>query len=139
MSTIAKRMLITAISQHANNYCEKQMVKSGELAACASIIIRRLRRNVRLYNFLIVAFPLGLFITQFAASIISPDRPTMWSFLVWNSLIPLTQIPTLIRLHVALSRFETIVAMWLYTNTDETDQPFNHSDTELAELVASTL
>ena len=135
VTTIAKRMLLTAISQHAN-YSEKQLAKSGELGACAAIIIRRLRRNVRLYNCLIVTFPLLLVIRQVAAWVFSPDQLTPWSFLAWNGLIPLTLTPSLITQHVSLSRFETIVAMWLYTNSDETDQP---SNTELAELVASAL
>ena len=137
MSTPAKHMLLSAISQHAN-YKEKQLVKSGELGACAARIIKRLRNTVRLYHCLFVAFPVGLVITQVVAWVFSPDQPTMWSFLVWNGLLPMTQIPNLIIQHVSLSRFETIVAMWLYTNTDETDQPSSHVDAELAKLVAST-
>jgi hypothetical protein len=35
MSTPARHMLLAAISQHAN-YKEKQLVKSGELGACAA-------------------------------------------------------------------------------------------------------
>jgi len=131
-------MLLSTIAQHAN-YNEKQLVKSGDLGACTASIIKRLRNTVRLYNCLIVALPLGLLVTQVVAWIFSPDQPTMWSFLVWNGLIPMTQIPNLIIQHVALSKFETIVAMWLYTNTDETDQPASHSDNELAKLLASTL
>lgn len=137
MSTTAKHMLLSAISQHAD-YKEKQLAKSGELGACAASIIRRLRKTVRLYHFLIVAFPVGLVIRQVVAWIFSPDQPTSWSFLAWNGLIPLTLIPSLIVQHVALSKFETIVAMWLYTNTDETDQPASPANTELAKLVAST-
>jgi hypothetical protein len=72
------------------------------------------------------------------AWVFSPDQPTSWSFLAWNGLIPLTLLPGLITQHVSLSKFETIVAMWLYTNSDETDQGPSHADTELAKLVAST-
>ncbi len=137
MSTPAKHMLLSAISQHAN-YKEKQLVKSGELGACVASIIKRLRNNLRLYHCLFVAFPVGLVITQVVAWMFSPDQPTMWTTIVWYGLILMTQIPNLIVQHVSLSRFETIVAMWLYTNSDETDQPPSHTDTELAKLVAST-
>ena len=91
-----------------------------------------------LYHWLIVAFPACLVIRQIVAWGFLPDQPTSWSFLAWNGLIPLTLIPSLITQHVSLSKFETIVAMWLYTNSDETDQPPSHTDTELAKLVAST-
>ena len=130
-------MLLSAISQHAN-YKEKQLVKSGELGACAASIINRLRNTLRLYQCLFVAFPLGLVITRVVAWMFSPDQPTMWSSFVWYGLIPMTQIPNLIMQHISLSRFQTIVAMWLDTNSDETDQPPSHTDTELAKLVAST-
>ena len=137
MSTTAKHMLLSAISQHGN-YQEKQLAKSGEVGACAASIIKRLRRNVRLYHCFIVAFPACLVIRQVVAWVFSPDQPTSWSFLAWNGLIPLTLLPSLITQHVSLSKFETIVAMWLYTNSDETDQAPSHADTELAKLVAST-
>jgi hypothetical protein len=137
MSTTAKHMLLSAISQHGN-YQEKQLAKSGEVGACAASIIKRLRRNVRLYHCLIVAFPACLVIRQVVAWVFSPDQPTSWSFLAWNGLIPLTLLPSLITQHVSLSKFETIVAMWLYTNSDETDHRPSHTDTELAKLVAST-
>ena len=51
----------------------------------------------------------------------------------------MTQLPNIIMHHVSLSKFDTIVAMWLYTDTDETDQPPGHTDAQLAELVASGL
>ena len=137
MSTTAKNMLLSAISQHGN-YKEKQLAKSGELGACAAGIIKRLRKTVRLYHCLIIAFPLWLVIRQVVAWVFSPDQPMPWSIFAWNGLIPLTLIPSLIIKHVSLSKFETIVAMWLYTNSDETDQPPSHADTELAKLVAST-
>ena len=66
MSTTAKHMLLSAISQHGN-YQEKQLAKSGELGACAADIIKRLRRNVSLYHWLIVAFPACLVIRQIVA------------------------------------------------------------------------
>ncbi len=137
MSTPAMHMLLSAISQHAN-YKEKQLVKSGELAACATGIIRRLRKNVRLYHCLFATFPVGVVISLVAAWVLSSDQPARWTSLACYGLILMMQIPNLIQQHVLLSRFETIVAMWLYTNTDETDQPLGHTDTELAKLVTST-
>lgn len=137
MTTPAKHMLLSAISQHAN-YKEKQLVRSGELAACATGIIKRLRNSVRLYHCLFVLYPVGIVISQVAAWVFSSDRPTPWSSIVCFGLILMMQIPNLIRQHVLLSRFETIVAMWLYTDSDESDQPLSETDTALSKLVAST-
>ena len=137
MSTPAKHMLLSAISQHAN-YKEKQLAASGELAACAAGIIRRLRNNVRLYHCFFALFPAGVIISQVAAWVFSSDKPTPWSSIVCAGLILMLQIPNLIRQHVLLSRFETIVAMWLYTNSDQADQPLSENNTELSKLVAST-
>ena len=137
MSTSTKYMLLSAISQHAN-YKEKQLVKSGELGACSAEIIRRLRNKVRLYHFFFGLFPAGIVISQVGAWVFSSDRPMPWSSIVCFGLILMMQIPNLIRQHILLSRFETIVAMWLYTDSDEADQPLNETDTELSKLVAST-
>ena len=137
MSTPAKHMLLSAISQHAN-YKEKQLVRSGELAACAAGIIKRLRNNVRLYHCFFGLFPVGVVISQVLAWVSPSDKPTPWSSVVCCGLILMLQIPNLIRQHVLLSRFETIVAMWLYTDSDEAYQPSSETDTELTKLVTST-
>ena len=137
MSTPAKHMLLSAISQHAN-YKEKQLVRSGELAACAAGIIKRLRNNVRLYHCFFGLFPVGIVISQVVGWVFPSDTPTPWSSIVCCGLILMLQIPNLVRQHVLLSRFETIVAMWLYTDSDEADQPLRESNTELTKLVAST-
>ena len=137
MTTPAKHMLLSTISQHAN-YKEKQLVRSGELAACAAGIIKRLRNNVRLYHCFFGSFPVGIVISQVVAWVSPSEQPTPWSSIVCFGLILMLQIPNLIRQHVLLSRFETIVAMWLYTDSDEADQPLSETDTELTKLVTST-
>ena len=137
MTTPAKHMLLSTISQHAN-YKEKQLVRSGELAACATGIIRRLRNNVRLYHCFFGLFPVGIVISQVVAWVSPSEQPTPWSSIVCFGLILMLQIPNLIRQHVLLSRFETIVAMWLYTDSDEADQPLSETDSELTKLVTST-
>ena len=137
MTTPAKHMLLSAISQHGN-YKEKQLAASGELAACAARIIRRLRNSVRLYHCLFALFPAGVVISQVVAWVFSTDQQTRWSSNVCFGLILMLQIPNLIRQHVLLSTFETIVAMWLYTNSDDTDQPLREAETELSKMVAST-
>lgn len=137
MTTPAKHMLLSTISQHAN-YKEKQLVRSGELAACAAGIIKRLRNNVRLYHCFFGLFPVGIVISQVVAWVSPSEQPTPWSSIVCFGLILMLQIPNLIRQHVLLSRFETIVAMWLYTDSDEADQPLSETDTELTKLVTST-
>lgn len=137
MSTPAKHMLLSAISQHAL-YKEKQLVKSGELGACAVSIIKRLRKTVRRYHCLLIAFLVCPVIMQVLAWIFLPDRPTMWPSFLAGALCGMTQIPPLIQLHVSLCKFETVVAMWLYTNADEAEQTLSHSDMELSKLVAST-
>jgi len=136
MTTPAKHMLLTAISERAN-YKEKQLIKSGELGACAASIIKRLRKTVRLYHCLFIAFLAIPVIVQVVAWVFSPERPTMWPSFVYGGLLAMTQLPNIIIHHVLLSKLETIVAMWLYTYTDETDQPPSYSDAQLAELVAS--
>ena len=139
MTTPAKQMILAAISQHAN-YKEKQLVKSGELGACAARIIKRLRKTVRLSYCVFIAFLAIPTIVQVVAWVFSSEQPTMWPF-VQGGLLAMTQLPNIIINHVWLSKFETIVAMWLYTSTDETGHPPGHHqgypDVQLAKLVAS--
>lgn len=136
MNTPAKHMLLTMISQHAN-YQEKQLVKSDELGKCAASIIKRLRRALRLYRYLFIAFLIFPGMIQMVTWVLSPDRPTMWFSFVQGGLCAMSQLPGMVMQHVSLARFETIVAMWLYAQTDETDDARVHSDMELAELIAS--
>lgn len=137
MSTPAEHMLRSAISQHAK-YREKQLAAAGELRACAAGIIKRLRNNLRRYHCFFALLPLGVVISQAVAWVFSTHQPA-WSSIVCFGLILMMQIPNLIRQHVLLSRFETIVAMWLYTNSDEAHQPLSETDTELTKLVPSAL
>jgi ACR3 family arsenite efflux pump ArsB len=110
------------------------------MVACTEAsIIKRRRKTVRLYHCLFIGFLMIPVMIQLVAWVFSPDRPTMWYSLVQGGLLAMTQLPNIIMHHVSLSKFDTIVAMWLYTDTDETDQPPGHTDAQLAELVASGL
>lgn len=129
-------MLLSTLSQHAG-YAEKQLIKTGDLRACASRVIKSRRKLLRLYHGLFLAslsFPV---ILQFAAWRLSPDRPTMWPSFVTGCLIAMTQLPMLFLLHSSLAKVETIVSLWLLGNTDDTDPGTDNTGIQLAELIAS--
>ena len=137
MSNPVDHMLISTLSQHAGGYAEKQLLTAGDLGTCAARVIRTRRKLLRLYHALFLAFLLVPVIVQFAAWILSPDRPTMWHSFVTGVLLAMTQLPMVLSLHVSLAKLETIVSVWLLSSTDDTDRETDNADIQLAELIAS--
>lgn len=137
MSTTAQNLLLAAISHHGS-YKEKQLARSGDLRACAAGVTKRLRKRVRLYYFFMAAFPIGYLITQIVKWALSLNQQMEWSPLVFNALLPMTLIPSIMTQHVLLARFETVFALWLHTDGDVTEEPPSNKSKEFAAFVGST-
>jgi hypothetical protein len=134
MSTTAEEMLLSAISHHGT-YKEKQLARSGDLGACSAGIIKRLRKRLRLYYIFIAAFPVGFLVTQVIKWAVSANQQMEWSISVFNALLPMTLIPSLITQNVSLARFETVFTLWLHS--DGAEEPLCEKNTESAECVGA--
>ncbi|MEZ6130116.1 MAG: hypothetical protein R3C59_15635 [Planctomycetaceae bacterium] len=135
MSTPVDRMLYSTLSQHAGGYAEKQLIKAGDLGTCAARVIKSRRKLLRLYHALFLSFLLIPVIVQFAAWMLSPDRPTMWHSFLTGGMLAMTQLPVIFSQHVSLARLETVVSIWLLRSTDDTHQGADNADVGHAELI----
>lgn len=136
MSQAVDHMLLSTLSQHAN-YAEKQLIKAGDLGACATRVIQSRRKLLRFYNWLFLAILLTPVMLGLAQMIFDPDTPVMWQPFQMSCLIAVMQLPTIISLQASLAKLETIVSLWLLSNTDDADQKADHADHQLVELIAS--
>ncbi len=134
MSTTAEEMLLSGVSHHGT-YKEKQLARSGALGACSAGIIKRLRKRLRLYYIFIAAFPVGFLVTQVFKWAVSANQQMEWSVSVFNALLPMTLIPSLITRHVSLARFETVFTLWLHS--DGAEEPQSEKNAESAECVGA--
>lgn len=114
-------------------YGEKQLLKAGQIAKCAIQVLERRRKAARRFHWIFISIMFIPMCVQVAALALAPSNTTSGFAFGQFSIFAILQIPTLIELRISQTRIETLIALWLLNDTDETGA----DSSELAEHVFS--
>ncbi len=128
------RLLLASLSPQAT-YNEKQLLKAGQLGTCAAQVLKRRRKSAQVLLWVFMATLLIPVVIQLTAlSFQQSDRTTGFMFIQF-SFVALLQVPNLVELRSSQTRLETLIALWLLSDNDESpEEPENEAAT-LAQLV----
>ena len=112
-------------------YDEKQLLKAGKLGECAIKVLKRRRKSVRnlmlVYIFMLCIPVLAMFIGAMTSSS-TINSNVMLSPVLFATLF---QLPNLIELRASQTRLETLIAMWLLSDYENSPSETVQEDSEL--------
>ena len=112
-------------------YDEKQLLKAGKLGECAIKVLKRRRKSVRnlmlVYIFMLCIPVLAMFIGAMTSSS-TINSNVMLSPVLFATLF---QLPNLIELRASQTLLETLIAMWLLSDYENSPSETVQEDSEL--------
>ncbi|MEI8016801.1 MAG: hypothetical protein WCH39_01315 [Schlesneria sp.] len=100
-------------------YDEKLLLKTGDLGACAMKVLQRRRRSARYLAwvyFLMLCIPISAMFVGIITSSSTNNSNMMFFMVLFASLF---QLPNLIELRASQTRLETLIAMWLLSDHED--------------------
>jgi hypothetical protein len=128
------RLLLASLSPHAT-YNEKQLLKAGQLGTCAAQVLKRRRKSAQVLGWIFLATLLVPIVIQLAALIFQPSDHSASLMFGQFAIIALLHIPTLIEFRSSQTRLETLIALWLLTDHDDSPKEADNEAATLAQLV----
>jgi len=137
MATFAKNLLKANLSENAD-YETIQLLKADELGKAAKFVLtaRGKALTLQVLIFFGILIPFFLLNVAFAIPALKEggEPRAMLGFVLGIFLLPaLVQVPMLLKTQAALTRLETIFAMWLMENPDSQER----SEASIVELLSS--
>lgn len=133
MATPVEKLLCKTLYRDAD-YKTIQLLKVGQIAQAAVIVLKSRRRAIVFPSLALFGLALmGLFAQAFVTALTGSPNVSSGNSLVILPMIGLTVL-ILIQMHVALSRLETLLMIWLQENPE----PSSEGRDELWQLLAKT-
>ncbi len=112
-------------------YDEKQLLKAGKLGDCAIKVLQRRRKSVQYLMWvyaLMICIPLLAIVVGATTSTSSINSNTMFFPVLIACLF---QLPNLIELRASQTRLETLIAMWLLSDHEDSTSDKNVEENEV--------
>ncbi len=110
---------------------EKQLLKVGKLGECAMKVLQRRKKSARylawVYFSMLCIPMLAMFVSTITSS--STNNSNAMFFLVLFA--SLFQLPNLIELRASQTRLETLIAMWLLSDHENSTSDADQDESEL--------
>ncbi|MBA4030003.1 MAG: hypothetical protein C0478_03780 [Planctomyces sp.] len=134
MKKLLDQLLQETLKPYAT-YSERQMLKAGQIGACASQILQRRQKAAQRSSWLFLGL-LSLPVVVFALFTMSFNSiaPMSTHFYVMFIFAALTQIPSLIDARFSQARLETLIAIWMLSDQNTSLEPEEKS-ASLARLI----
>lgn len=122
MKKLLDQLLQETLKPYAT-YSERQMLKAGELGACASQILQRRRKAAQRNGWLfmgLIGLPavFALFTMRFDST-----DPMISAIYVMFFFAAFTHIPTLMDVRFSQARLETLIAIWMLSDQNTSPEP----------------
>jgi hypothetical protein len=111
---------------------QKQLLKSGSLGTAAVTILEARRKRLKMLTMLIGSFLFVPVLFYLVSSLLGQDRPTNIGLL---SALMVMQLPLLIEQRAAISRLETLIAVWLLSEDKQDDESPVEADVVLSQIL----
>lgn len=133
MKKLLDQLLQETLKPYAND-SERQMLKAGQLGACASQILQRRRKTAQRSGWLflvLVSLPaiFALFAMWFDS--IDPMITVIYVMFIFGTL---THLSSLMDLRFSQARLETLIAIWMLSDQNTSPEP-EENTASLARLV----
>ena len=112
-------------------YDEKQLLKAGKLGDCAIKVLQRRRKSARYLMWvycLMMCLPVLHVVVGTITSSSTNNSNVMFSLALFAAL---AQLPNLIELRASQTRLETLIAMWLLSDHEDSTSDTDQDESEL--------
>ncbi len=110
---------------------EKQLLKVGKLGECAVKVLQRRKKSARYLSwvyFSMLCIPMSAMFVGAITSSSTNNSNAMFFLVLFASLF---QLPNLIELRASQTRLETLIAMWLLSDHEDSTLETDQDESEL--------
>ena len=119
-------------------YDEKQLLKAGDLGACAMKVLQRRRKSAQ-YLMWVYAFMLCIPMLAMFVGAMTSSSTLNSNVMLCPLFASLWQLPNLIELRASQTRLETLIAMWLLSDHEKSTSDTDEEASELFQQLFSRI